>query len=285
MKKLAFLLLAVFGARAAAAAPYGILLLAHGSVNAWDQDVLAVARRVDERVPVETAFGMADAQRLQTGVDRLEKRGVSRIVAVPLFVSSDSEVLDQTRYLLGLRAEPSEVFVGAMRAMGMAVSLKKVASRVPVAMTPALDDHPLVVEILRQHARALSARPAKDTLIIVGHGPYDDAANARWLAMLGAMARRIRKSEGFRAAYGATLRDDNPAPVKDRAIARLRALVARANAGGGRAVVVPDLIARGGIESHVTKALRGLDYAWDGRTILPHPNVARWVEESAAKAP
>ncbi len=51
---------------------------------------------------------MATKSTMQAAIDRLKARGVTEIVAVPLFVSSHSSVIDSTAYLLGLRKEKPE---------------------------------------------------------------------------------------------------------------------------------------------------------------------------------
>jgi len=89
----------------AAASTDGILLLAHGGRAQWNDNVRALAASIDREIPVEIAFGMATRAEIQGAVDRLVARGVSRIVAVPLFISSHSSVITSTEYLLGLRAD------------------------------------------------------------------------------------------------------------------------------------------------------------------------------------
>ena len=104
----------------------GILLLAHGGSDDWNREVLALADRIDSSRPVEVAFGMANKRTIQDAVDRLTERGVSGIVAVPLFISSHSSVLRATEYLLGSRDEaPPELQafarMGARRDSGHAM--------------------------------------------------------------------------------------------------------------------------------------------------------------------
>ena len=91
-------------ARSASADP-GILLLAHGGSADWNSRVTDLAARVNVTRPTEVAFGMATRASIQSAVDTLVSRGVTEIVAVPLFVSSWSTVITSTEYLLGLRAE------------------------------------------------------------------------------------------------------------------------------------------------------------------------------------
>ncbi len=82
----------------------GVLLLAHGgSAQEWNEEVRHVADQVDLTLPTEVAFGMATRSSMQAAVNRLVARKVTEIVAVPLFVSSHSSVIDSISYLLDLR--------------------------------------------------------------------------------------------------------------------------------------------------------------------------------------
>src|SRR5688572_7190754 len=83
----------------------GILLLAHGGSAEWNGRVMELAAKVNATRPTEVAFGMATRANIQSAIDKLVARGVTEIVAVPLFVSSWSTVITSTEYLLGLRAE------------------------------------------------------------------------------------------------------------------------------------------------------------------------------------
>ncbi len=279
----------------AASAPYGILLLAHGGDASWNKEIETLRARVNARVPVESALGMADPAALQAAIDRLEKRGVKKIVAVPLFAQSRSEVLDQTRYALGLAEKPSAVLREAYARMAAAhrghavgagahthtFSLARVKARAVIVVTAALDDHPLVATILLERARALSRNPASETVVLVAHGPTDDAALPSWEASLRSVAASVKAGGKFKAVATAMLRDDAPAPTRAAAVAQLRRLVSAASEDG-RVLVVPLLIARGGIEGKIVGDLAGLDYVWDGRTLMPHAGFEAWVLERAA---
>jgi hypothetical protein len=64
----------------------GVLLLAHGGrVQEWNEEVHHVADRVDLSIPTEIALGMATKSAIQEAINRLVARGVTGIVAVPLF--------------------------------------------------------------------------------------------------------------------------------------------------------------------------------------------------------
>ncbi len=60
-------------------------------------------------------WGRADRATGQAVIDHLTARGVKEIIAVPLFVSSHSSVIEATKYLLGLRPDaPPELMDFAM---------------------------------------------------------------------------------------------------------------------------------------------------------------------------
>jgi hypothetical protein len=92
------------------------------------------------------------------------------------------------------------------------------------------------------------------------------------------------KAGGFRAASAALLRDDAAPEIRAKSVAQMRAKVEAAGRNGGRALVVPVLIARGGIEDKIPRDLAGLDYAWSGDALLPHAGFDRWVLDRAEEA-
>lgn len=306
----AFLVLSFFAANAASApAPYGILLMAHGGDASWNEEIARLRARVDAKIPTETALGMADPAALQAAVDRLVKRGAPRIVAVPLFVQSRSEVMDQTRFVLGLSDSPSEALRAAYARIGAAHaahgahgghaahaaskapgagahrhawSVERVKTAAPIALARALDDHELIGRILLERAKALSKEPAKESVVLVAHGPVDDAALPAWNDSLRSLCGAVAEGRFKDCGWG-VLRDDAAPEIRAAAVAELRARVARAGTAG-RALVIPVLIARGGIERKIVKDLEGLDYSWDGKTLMPHPGFDAWVLERAASA-
>lgn len=46
----------------------------------------------------------------------------------------------------------------------------------------------------------------------------------------------------------------------------------------GKVIAIPHLLATGGVESEIVAALKGLPYIFNGKTLLPHSNITRWVE-------
>ena len=286
-------LVALSVARSSAAQTTGVLLLAHGGQPAWNDRVTELAAKVDKNKPTEVAFGMATRANIQAAVDRLVARGVSEIVAVPLFVSSWSSVIASTEYLLGQRADapPALAHFAKMShgsgsthsshaghgAQAAEDGTRPVKSSVPLRMTPALNDHPLVAEILVSRARSIGTTPASEALVLVAHGPNEEEDNRKWLADMESLSRRIATIEKFASVDYLTVRDDAPKPVWENAKAELRGVVQKRTAEGRRVLVVPLLISFGGIEKGLRERLDGLSYTMANAGLMPDDRLVAWV--------
>jgi sirohydrochlorin cobaltochelatase len=293
---LPLLVLGVLVARASSA-DSGILLLAHGGSAEWNARVTDLASQVNRTTPTEVAFGMATRATLQAGIDRLVARGATEIVAVPLFVSSWSSVITSTEYLLGLRPDaPAALAVFAKmshtppaagstggHAGHAADGTSPVTSPVPVRMTAALNDHPIVADILTSRARSISRNPREEAVVIVAHGPTADEENRRWLADMQSLAARVAAAAPFAAIDYLTLRDDAPKPIRDRATEELRAIASRRLGEGRRILIVPLLVSFGGIERGLRERLDGLAYTMPGAALVPDDRLVAWVLSMAGR--
>jgi sirohydrochlorin ferrochelatase len=285
--------------QSSATQPLGILLLAHGGKQNWNEEVYKIAATVNQTIPTEVAFGMASRHTLQEGVDRLVARQVKQIVAVPLFVSSHSSVITATQYLLRQRSDaPAELKLyakmdhshdahhgpAASSPTASADPTTPVNSPVPIRMVGALDGHPLVADILLARAAGISQAPAREVVIIVAHGPNQDKENRQWLAEMKTLAERMKPRSNYKRIEYLTVRDDAPEPIRSQAKAELRALVTRATDEGARALIVPLLISFGGIEEGVKKRLEGLEYTICRQGLLPDERLAEWVQLAARQS-
>ena len=279
----------------------GILLLAHGGAAEWNARVTALASAIDATQAVEIAFGMASRPAIQAAVDKLVARGVTSIVAVPLFISSHSSVVTSTAYLLGVRRDmPADLNLFAKMNHGAHAATmpashheagssavatdntRPVTSPVPIRMTDALNQHSLVGEILVDRAREISKEPAREGVIIVAHGPVPDADNVRWLDDMKVLADGMKAASSFAAIKYLTVRDDAPKPIRDAAAAELRQLAEEQIQQGRRVLIVPLLLSYGGIEKGIRQRLEGLPYVMAERALMPDPRLVEWVRQSIA---
>jgi len=89
----------------------GILVMAHGSPSvSWCTPVRAAVQNVCSPYPVELGFlEFVPNETINVAVDKLDEAGVTKIIAVPLFISSCSGHIAELEYVLGLREDLSEM--------------------------------------------------------------------------------------------------------------------------------------------------------------------------------
>jgi sirohydrochlorin cobaltochelatase len=252
---------------------------------------------------VEIFFGMAagagESEAMAGALAALKKQGVDRVIAVPLLVSSHSEVYRQYQYVLGLRKDPgfSDEEVSAMSAMhhgpgghgahhhaalGPAVPVSGPFDA-PVSLTRALDDSPEVLDALKDRVRSVSRKPAAEAVVLVAHGPNGEEDNRLWLAGLDRLSGGLQASGGFAVVRIATLRDDAPPAVKDAATAALRKDVEDLSREGMDVLVLPVLISSGGIERGIASRLAGLPCRI-AQPMGDHPALSSWLHRKVQEA-
>ncbi|MGH8075966.1 MAG: hypothetical protein ACREPE_01390 [Lysobacter sp.] len=261
---------------------FGVLVMAHGGSAEWNRNVTAALAPIGDDYPIEIAFGMADAVSLQAGVDALEAQGVNRIGVVRLFVSGESWY-ERTEQILGLKlGAPAKPAVddhadhGAHA--GHSMTFWRLDTDAAFAISKqGLADAPEMGAVLAERARGLSQDPAREDVLILAHGPGDDAENHRWIEQIDARADTVRQALPFRRVQVETLREDWPDKRK-LAEVRIRAFVARANQENGRAIVIPFRVEGFGPYAEV---LKELEYVSDGRGLVPSPQIEQWVRRQA----
>ena len=281
-------------AAAQAGSRTGVLLLAHGGQPQWNQSVTDVAKRVDAQLPTEVAFGMATRANIKGAMDRLVARGVTSIVAVPLFISSHSSVITSTEFLLGLREDaPADLARFAKMSHGSHGAAPNehaqhaedpaspIASPVPIRMTAAFNRHPLVGAMLADRARSISTAPGTEAVILVAHGPVPDDDNRRWLDDMRVLADQVGAAAPFASVAYMTVRDDAGPAIREAATRELREKVEAQRALGRRVLVVPHLMSFGGIEKGLFKRLEGLEYTMTTQALMPDDRIVEWVLQSA----
>jgi type III secretion system FlhB-like substrate exporter len=127
--------------------------------------------------------------------------------------------------------------------------------------------------IMAKRAKALSKDPKSESVLLVAHGVGDDKADQRWRAAMKPAVEAVKKAAAFRKVHAVTLRDDWP-EAHAKAVAEIRAFVAEAKKGGGKALVVPYRLYGFGPQS---SSLDGLDIVTDDKGLLPDPSVGAWL--------
>lgn len=263
----------------------GTIVVAHGGSREWNDHVRAVAAQARTGGPVEVSFLMgpeAATSRFQDVAAKLERAGVSRLVIVPLLVSSHSEHYEQVRYLAGATDSVDHALHAHMDHGGV----EPARVGIPLVVTPALDDSPVVARVLAERARAIATAPAEQALFLVAHGPTSAEDYARWMKNLRTVADTVQSLTGFRDVRVDMVRDDAPKHVRAEAVRRVRELIDLQRQVTGRdVVVVPVLISKGRVSRETFMAdLAGLPVTYTGEPLLPHPGLARWIETRVREA-
>lgn len=257
----------------------GTIIIAHGGGEEWNAQVESVAALVNTGGPVELSYLMgpgAKTHRFQDAVARLSAAGASRIVVVPMLMSSHSGHYEQIRYLAGEVESLNETMMHHLHMAG----IERPTVSVPIRVAKAIDDSPEVARVLAERALAIAAEPAEQALFIIGHGPNSAEDNAAWMNNLRPVADSLRAATAFRDVRVGLVRDDAPAAVRAEAVRAVRETIELQHRLTGKdVVVVPALISRGLVSQQKIPAdLAGLPVVYTGDALLPHEGLARWVE-------
>jgi sirohydrochlorin cobaltochelatase len=248
-----------------------VLVLATIGTAAWNKSVKRAVKAAHLPYPYRLFFGSGDTlsqqKELQAAISSLEGQGANTITVIPLLISSFSQSYHQWKYLLGLDIQPGFNSVPLF-------PVKKTAN---IRFADPLNDSAVVVEILLDRAQEISVFPDKESVILVAEGPNDDSDNARWLQILQNAATRLKERGGYRRVEAIALREEAPSAVRLRAIQILRDRVKAAERNGSRALVVPLLLAPGGLENRISLELRGLNYVYNTKTLLPDTRISEWI--------
>lgn len=261
---------------------FGVMVMAHGAGDEWNAHLLEAVEPLQGSLPVEVAFGMADAGSMEVAVRRLESRGVSHVGVVRVFISGESWY-DRTLQILGVQdgAPPREEHdqsAAAAASMPMPMGFWRVDTDLAFHVSrDGLADAVEMDEVITARIRALSSDPANEVAAVIAHGPGDDAENARWIEKITERTRDAREALGLRDVRVFTLREDWP-ERRNAAEQAIRDYVRQVNSQGLTPIVIPYRVQGFGPYARV---LSDLDYRADRTGLLPHRNVGLWIARQA----
>ncbi|MDF2720977.1 MAG: cobalamin [Paenibacillus sp.] len=249
-----------------------VLVISHGSRSAdWvrliDQAVAEV-RLTDagQHIPIVSSFlELIEGRLIQDGLDALERTGVTDIVVVPLFVSYGSTHVEEIRYALGDVPRPS-----------FETDMEPLRFRANIHVCPPLDDDPIVAHIVFDHLREMTIHPEREHVLLIGHGSELPEFYAKWKTSMDTVARNLQKLGGYAQVSTALL-------LPDETQAFMRAH--QEEAAGQDVIVAPLFLSSGYFTNTVIPSrLNGFTYRYNGKALLPHAAVSRWMERTAGEA-
>jgi len=253
----------------------GVLVLAHGFGKVGDDAFRSGLKPVAASYPMAVSFGMSmtSSSHIQQAIDELSAAGAETIVVVPALSSSASDdQLRQWQYMFGLTDDP-----GYLETPRLKTDRK-------VIWTPALEDHPLVIDMIADHARELSTDPANEVVILVSHGPTLDADNAKNLALLGRIAAGLKARDGYSDVKVMSMQNDALPEVRAANGRKLRQMVEDANKAGKRVIITTNLQSPRSIQHQVEDDIQGTQYVFNVKGLVQNPKYAQWVDAVAREA-
>lgn len=258
----------------------GVLILSHGVGENSDRAMKKAFEPIGAKRPTAIGFGMSmmGSAHLQAAVDDLVARGAKTIVVVDEGTTTEYNSLTRHwKYIFGMYPEASYLDVPKVRADG-----------VKFLWAGHFDDSPMITEMIYENAKSVSRNPARETLILVGHGPEDNADNGPDLKILQAHVDRISAKKEFAEVKIINLQDDAIKPIRESNVRTLRKWVQQADRKGNEVIVVAVAAASWGVQTHIKQDLRGLKYKFAEPGLSENPKFVQWVEsliDEALKAP
>jgi sirohydrochlorin ferrochelatase len=248
----------------------GVLILMHGFREQGDKVFRDQVAPLGNIFPTSIGVGMAMmmSDHIQVALDDLKAAGAKKIVVVPITSSATNELYRQWLYIFG--KEDKAEFASVPRV--------KTDARLLFVEPPG--DNPLVAEVLLDYATEISQDPKKELVIIAGHGPTSAEDNAAELRVLADLAKIVKKDGGFAEVRGMTLQDDAPPAVREANVKKMREVVEAAAGQGRRVLVVTNLIGVRTIQAKLRSDLKGLNYEFNAKGLVNHPNFMKWMTEA-----
>lgn len=243
---------------------YGVLIIAHGSKSQeWEDQIKRTVDKVQCPFPIVISYLEFSKMTIERGIEELEEMDVTQIIVVPLFVSSGSTHIEEVKFALGI----SHAFSGR-------ADIQPVKLQVPVIWREPINAHSIVLDILSERIQELSKAPEKESLLIAAHGSKQQDLSLKWKEQLEKIKSGLERRFAFQLVEYGTLYPDNLRKAAERLLDK-----------GGKVLVIPLVLSEGYLtKKSIPAILDGLDYIWNGKTIVPHDLVARWIEREIGEA-
>jgi hypothetical protein len=228
-----------------AMADQGILILAPSGNAQWNAEIKELTAKADARKPTDLALGAPTHATIEAGVDRLVKRGVTEVTAVPFFLSTALSPELGTGYKVPLRW----------------------------ASSPA--DDPLIADVILSRAQVMSRSPSDEVIVLLGYGADD--GGVRWSVNLAPAAQRLNRLRQFSSivtvnSLQTELEQQQMRRVIDRLVGPQR-----------RLLVVPVVTTPSEGDPNLKQFLQGYSYDVATSDIISDVRLVDWLLSRAAK--
>jgi hypothetical protein len=210
-------------------------------------------------------MAMMTSAHIQSAVAELERAGAQTIIVLPTTTADHSTLTRQWDYIFGLREQSAYLDV------------PRVETRARLIWTETPTAHPIMGEIMLDHARELSADPANELVIIMGHGPQSAEDNEKELKTLAGHAAFIAREGGFADVKYANVQDDAPREVRAANVAVIRGWAQAAIDQGQEVIVVTTALTQSNVVGRMKSDVEGLA-RFNNKGLMLHPRFGDWID-------
>jgi hypothetical protein len=246
----------------------GILALAHGYSDQGNQQWMEKFTAVSREYPTGYGLGMAmmSADHIQTAIDGLEAAGARKILVLRTETGETNSLNYQWQYIFGRRDESSYL------------SVPRVTSNAEIIWGPSPTAHPIMGEIMLEHAQQLSTDPSNELVIIMGHGPMTPKENEMDLAIMTKHAKAIQQGGGFKEVKRWNVQDDLPPDKRAANVATVRGWIKDAQDQGMNVIIVTNVLTQSGVMNRLMNDVDGTGAKFSDRGLMQNPLFSDWIK-------
>jgi len=251
---------------------YGVLIMAHGYGPGGDLDLFNSAQSIGMTYQTTLSMGMSmmTSSHVICSVNEMIHNNVEKIFVVPVSSTSHNTLVRQWNYIFGL----DENFAYA--------DVEQINNERIVMLDP-IGDHLYAKKIILEYTNEISSDPSNEVLIIIAHGPIDEADNAIELKLMNNIGDYIKSHTSIKTVRSFTLQDDAPKEIRDQNLRDIQTFMKASSENGKRVLMVSNLMSGQGIQRKLEKDFEGYDYTFNPRGLLTHPYYIDWIKESVTE--
>jgi len=246
----------------------GVLAMAHGYTDDGNQQWMDRFDVISSDYPTGYGLGMAmmSSEHIQTTIDSLEAAGAKKILVLRTETGDTNSLQRQWQYIFGRRDDSSYL------------SVPRVTSNAELIWGPTPTTHPIMGEIMLEHAQQLSIDPANELVFIMGHGPMTPEENELDLAIMAIHAKAIQEGGGFKDVKYWNVQDDLPPDERAENVVKIRGWIKEARDQGMDVIVVTNSMTQGSLTGRLQRDVEGLDVKFNATGLIQNPRFADWIK-------
>ena len=246
----------------------GILALAHGYTDEGNVQWMEKFDSVSKTYPTAYGLGMAmmGGEHIQRAIDGLEAAGAKTILILRTETGEANSLVYQWEYIFGRREESAYL------------SGPRVTSNAEIIWGPSPTAHPIMADIMLDHAKQLSTDPDNELVMIMGHGAMTPKENQMDLEILSKHAARIKDKGGFQDVKYWNVQDDLPPDGRAANVTKIRNMIQEAKDQGMDVIVVTNVLTQSGVMGRLKADADGLGAKFSDRGLMQNPLFSQWIK-------